>query len=136
MLKHDCEFQYLRFDQLGKLCALPGFFVLRGFPQEFSGQNSENHISSNALSEQFIELGTNRSQLFRTLLLNASFCDVLRVNFIFRCGHVGLISKVLILQLGCLKHHNGSSEISLRKVTNGLSEGPWKIKALSLANAI
>ena len=136
MLKHDCEFQYLRFDQLGKLCALARFFILRGFSQEFSCQNSENHISSNALSEKFIELRTNRSQLFWTLLLKASFCDVLSVNFIFGCRHVGLVSKVLILQLGSLKHHNGSSEVPLREVTNGLSKWPWKIKALSLTNTI
>ena len=135
MLKHNCEFKDFWFNRLWKGSTLIRFLIGRGFLEKFSGQYPKNHICSDTLGKQLIEFSPDWSQLFGALFLNYCFRNVLSIDFILRSWYISFISEVFILQLCCLKHHNGSAEISLRKITNRLSKWPWKIKALPLADS-
>ena len=112
VIKDNCVSQNFWLDVLGNPTS--HFLATLSWLEEFSGQHLENHICCYSFGKQVIELRTNGSQLFWTLLRDHVFCDFSGVALILRTRHIRLRTEVWVFEFHCLKHHDGPTKVSTR----------------------
>ena len=86
VIKDNCVSQNFWLNVLGNPTS--HFLATLSWLEEFSSQHLENHICCYSFGKQVIELRTNGSQLFWTLLRDHIFCDFSGVALILRTRHI------------------------------------------------
>jgi hypothetical protein len=102
--------------------------------EELADEDFEDLLRRDAFHQHFVHLGPDHSELLGGLLRQHIFHDALRKGFVLGDRHVRFGCQGLVLQLDCLQHHDGSSQVAVRQLGYIHSKCLWQFKHFSAAD--